>query len=100
VPWLAFRLHVARHPSLDKAQSFKSPVPNTNTQKTAHHLSKVVKAAVGQNAAAPPEQQKFNVDMVRELTEMRLRRFHQNLGKNTCVCLAVNRACLLHSLSL
>ena len=69
--------------SLDKDQPFKSSWPNTNTLATAHHLSKLVKAAARQNAAAQPEQQQqFDVAMVRELGETKLRRFHQNLGKN------------------
>ena len=72
-------------PRLDKVMSFKSSVPNTNTIATAHHLSKLAKAAARQNAAAPPEQQQFDVDLVLELGELKLRRFHQNLGKNRCV---------------
>ena len=68
--------------SLDKDKPFKSSWPNTNTLATAHHLSKLVKAAARQNAAAQHEQQQFDVAMVRELGETKIRRFHQNLGKN------------------
>jgi hypothetical protein len=91
---IVFRLLAAIHISLDKAQPFKSSVPNTNKIATAHHLSKLVKAALRQNAAASrqsdpasPEQRQYDVDLVRDLGEKKLCRFHQNIGKSRCVCI-------------
>jgi hypothetical protein len=91
---IVFRLLAAIHTSLDKAQPFKSSMPNTNKIATAHHLSKLVKAATRQNAAASqqndpasPEQRQYDVDLVRDLGEKKLCRFHQNIGKSRCVCI-------------
>jgi len=49
---------------------------------TAHHLSKLVKAAARANSLVSENEEHYNIDMVRTIAEKKLGRFHQNQGRN------------------